>query len=365
MARRSTELPKGVWFASKLLATGERVRYGYFGRGPGNVSLGREGSPEFHVALADALSKAPKEGTVAGLIYAYRTSKAFTKLAPLTQADYLRHLDRIRAEFGSLTLRAVVLPRMAEIIERWRDSLDASPRQADYAATVLKLILAWGVKKGRVTHNRAAGLEKLYTADRSEKTWSDADVWALAVSAPEPIRRALILALETGASQGDLLTLPWSAVKGDVVVGRRSKTGVPFAVPVSPLLQVTLDAAPRGMATTILTKADGLPWDHKGNGLRAAFREACALAGVQGLTFNDLRGTFISRRRDAEWGAERVALCSGHPIAGERGAQRSYVDRASLALNNAKRLHAEHYRQDQGVNGNCKPAGKPASATGG
>ena len=364
MARRSTELPKGVWFASKRLATGERVRYGYFGRGPGNASLGREGSPEFHAALAEALSRAPKAGTVAELICAYRTSKAFLKLAPLTQGDYLRHLDRIRAQFGVLTLAAVARPRMAELIERWRDSLDASPRQADYAATVLKLLLAWGVKKGRLTHNRAAGLEKLYTADRSEKTWSEADVWALAVSAPEPVRRALIVALEVGASQGDLLTLPWSAVKGDVVVGRRSKTGVPFAVPVSPLLQAALDASPRGTATTILTKADGLPWDHKGNGLRAAWREACAVAGVEGRTFNDLRGTFISRRRAAGWGAEAVALCSGHPVAGERGAQRSYVDRVSVALANAHRLHADHYRQDQGVNGNCKPAGKPASATG-
>lgn len=360
MPKQTTDLPKGVWFQRKRLAGGEIVRYGYFGRGPGSQRLGREGSAEFHTALALALSKAPPDGTVAGLVYAYRTSKAFLKLAPLTQSDYLRQLDRIQAKFGTLSLRAMSAPAMAEHIERWRDKMAGSPRQVDYAVTVLKLLLAWGVLKGKLTHNRAAGLEKLYRADRSEKTWSDGDVWALAISAPESIRRALILALETGISQGDLLTLPWSAVKGRAITGRRGKTGVPFAVPISPLLKVALDAAPRGQATTILTKENGLPWEPKGNGFRDAWRAAVAGSGVTGRTFNDLRGTFITRRRAEGWTAEEVALCSGHPIAGERGAQRSYVDRAAVALANAERMVARINLEDRTENEICKLPGKLA-----
>lgn len=334
---------KGVWFASKRLAGGQIARYGYFGRGPGATALGREGTAEFYANLAEAMSRAPAEGSMAALIYAYRLSRAFTELRPRTRADYLRHLDGIKEHFGALSLRAMAAPAMAGHIEAWRDKLTGSPRQADYAATVLKLVLAWGVKRGRLPHNRAAGLEKIYTADRSESVWTDDQVKALSESAPEPIGRALILALETGASQGDLLRMTWAADKGAIIVGRRAKTKVAFAVPVSPLLRKALDAAPRGDSLTILTRADGRPWDAKANGFRDAWRRACAAAGITSVTFNDLRGTFISRRRQLGWTAEEVALCSGHPVAGEKGAQGAYAHRAMIAEANALRLHDAHY----------------------
>lgn len=346
MTRRSAAYPKGVWFQPKRLSDGSVVRYGYFGRGPGTVPLGREGTADFHAALAEALSRAPADGTVASLIHAYRQSHAFTSKAERTRSDYLRHLDAIQEHFGKLSLRAMAAPAMAGHIEKWRDSMAAAPRQADYAATVLKLVLAWGVKKGRLSRNRAAGLEKLYAADRSELVWSDEQVEAIRNSAPEPIVRALMLALETGISQGDLLRLTWGADRGEVIVGRRGKTKVPFAVPVSPGLRAALDAAPRGEAVTILTRGDGRPWDLKGNGFRDAWRQTCAAAGVSGVTFNDLRGTFITRRRVMGWTAEQVALCSGHPIEGERGAQRAYADRARIAESNARRLWAEWYGPD-------------------
>jgi len=335
--------PKGVWFAVKRLADGRRVRYGYFGRGAGARALGREGTADFHANLAEAMSRAPAEGSLAGLIYAYRQSRAFTQLQPRTRADYLRQLSAIGDHFGTLSLRAMAAPTMARHIETWRDGLAASPRQADYAATVLKLVLAWGVKRGLLAHNRAAGLEKIYRADRSEMVWSADELAAVTEQAAEPIRRAMVLALETGASQGDLLRLTWSADQGDIIGGRRAKTGVAFAVPVSPLLRKTLDAAPRGDSLTILTRADGRPWDVKGNGLRDAWRLACGAAGITGLTFNDLRGTFITRRRELGWTAEEVALCSGHPIAGEKGAQGAYANRKTIAEANARRLHAAHY----------------------
>lgn len=334
---------KGVWFTTKRLADGRTVRYGYFGRGRGAIPLGREATAEFHANLAEALRQEPADGTIAALIHDYRKHPAFMRLRPRTRADYLRHLDVIGDEFGKLSLKVMEHPRMAGNIEKWRDGLAASPRQADYAAAVLRLLLAWGVDRGLLERNRAAGLEKIYKADRSEKVWSEDQVAALMAVAAEPIQRALVLALETGASQGDLLRLTWSADQGDIITGRREKTGVAFAVPVSPLLRQTLDAAPRGDSLTILTRANGRPWDVKGNGLRDGWRLACKAAGITGLRFNDLRGTFITRRREMGWTAEEVALCSGHPIAGEKGAQGAYANRKTIAEANARRLHAAHY----------------------
>ncbi len=339
---KARQYPKGVWFQKKRLSSAEVVRYGYWGRGPGTLSLGREGSVEFYHALAEAMAKAPSDGTVASLIWKYRQSPEFTGLRPRTQADYRQQLDKVQAKFGVLSLRAMSAKEIAGHIYAWRDSMAGSPRRADYAVQVLKATLAWGVRRGLLDHNRAAGIERLYKGDRSASVWTADHVTSFLDKAPEPLKRAMILAIETGQSQEDLLVMSWTAVGERVITGRRLKTGVPIAVPVSPDLRKCLEAVSREKATTILTKADGLPWDPKGNGFRAAWRDVCEAARISGLTFNDLRGTFITRRRQLGWAEEEVALCSGHPMA-KRGAFHAYVDRAAVALANAERLAATYY----------------------
>lgn len=348
VAKRAVELPKGVWFQKKCLADGRTVRYGYFGRGPGTEALGLEASPEFHARLAEVLSRAPQEGRVSYLVWRYLQSKEFSALRDRTRADYRKHLDRIRAKFGALSLAAMASPQIAQHLYAWRDELaEASPRQADYAVSVLGAMLAWGVKRGFLNHNRAAGIEDVYKPDRTANVWSEDQEAAFLKGAAAPIARAFILAVETGFSQGDLLVMPWSAIQGNIVVARRRKTGKAAAVPISPKLRAMLDAAPRGDAVTILTKADGLPFDPKGNGLRALFREATAKAGITERTFHDLRGTFATRRRVLGWTAEELALCSGHKVRDELGAQGAYVDRQAVAIANAKRLWGRFYGPDR------------------
>lgn len=339
-----TALPKGVWFQRKKLASGEVVRYGYFGRGPGMEALGREGSTDFHFRLAEVLRRAPQEGKVDHLIWRYKSSKEFAALRPLTQRDYRRHLDKVQAKFGKLRIEAMASAAISDHIFQWRDKLaEASPRQADYSISVLAAMLKWSLNRGLIAHNRASGVGDVYTANRRDKVWTDAMEAALMEVAPEPIRRAFILAIETGLSQEDLLVLPWSAVRENVIVSRRLKNGTPVAIPISPKLAAMLEAAPR-TAVTILTTATGRSYGPKGNGLRSAFRLATVEAQVEGRTFHDLRGSFITRRRSLGWTAEETALCSGHPIAGEAGAQGSYVDREAVAIQNAARLWARFYR---------------------
>jgi len=345
--------PKGVWFQKKRLATGETVRYAYYGRGPGMVALGREGSPELFANLAEAMKREPPGETVSKLIWEYRQSPEFMKLRHLTQRDYLRLLDRIQVQFGTVSLRAVSAKEFSGYVYKWRDSLAASPRRADYAVAVLKALLAWGKARGRIAENRALGIKAIYHSDRSDKTWTPEEEAAFLAVAPAPLKLAFILAVESGQSQGDLLRMTWAADQGEVLVSKRNKTGKPVAIPISPRLRAALDAAPKGRATTILTKADGLPWEPKGNGFRAAWQAVDAK--VAGRTFNDLRGTFISRRRAVGWSAEEVALCSGHPVEGEKGAMPKYVDRLTVAIASAKRIAARERIGDESCKPDCKP----------
>jgi integrase len=330
-------MPKGVWFQKKRRRSGEFVRYGYFGRGPGTVALGLEGSPKFFSNLAQVLEREPASHTVANLIWRYRQSPEFAKLRSRTRSDYEQQLGKIQMTFGALSLKAMESRAVVQHIFAWRDGMAASPRRADYAIQVLTRLLSWSVKRGLMDQNRAAGIGRLYKGDRSEMIWTVEQVDAFCRTAPEPLVRALTLALETGQRQADLLRLSWSAVDGDVVSLRQRKWDAPASVPISERLRKCLGAAPRGNATTILTKEDGNPWDSKGNGFRNSFRTACGKAGVKGVTFHDLRGTFVTRRFEDGWTAEEIALCTGHSLRDLASLER-YVGRTRVSLANAKRV---------------------------
>lgn len=338
MRKSRTRLLKGVRFQQyRLKTTREVVRYGYLGRGKDAISLGREDDPEFLARLAAARKPEAPTDTINGLIQRYRSSVEFKRLRALTRRDYQKQLDRIGLKFGKLSLRAMADRSIAEHIYAWRDEMADSPRQADYAIQVLKLLLSWGLKRGFVETNRAVGVERLYRADRREQSWSDDQVTDFLKSAPEPLARALVLAIETGQRQGDLLTLPWSSLKHDVIELRQSKTRQPVAIPVSAKLKACLENVPKGRALTILTRGDGLPWDPKGNGFRAAWRDACKSAGVAGVTFHDLRGTFVTNRLAEGWTALEVAVCTGHSLR-DLSMLDSYTDRTRVAEATARRV---------------------------
>lgn len=329
--------PKGVWFQAKRLSDGRRVRYGYYGRGPGTEGLGIEGTAEFYARLAEVLRREPVEGTVNRLIWLYRQQE-LPKKAERTQADYRKRLDLIAERFGTLTLRAMESDAVGPHIAAWRDSMAGSPRQADYAIQVLSAFLSWCADPSRrkLAKNQALGLDRLYHADRREMTWTQDHIDAFLKVAPEPLRRALILAVETGQRQGDLLRLTWNGVKPQHIELKQRKTGVDVAVAISPSLRACLDTAPRAAAVTILTTAQGLPWDPKGNGFRSAWQDACKAAGVRGVTFHDLRGTFASRRLAEGWAPQDVAYCTGHSLR-DLGSLDKYVDRKSVAA--ARAVH--------------------------
>jgi integrase len=73
----------------------------------------------------------------------------------------------------------------------------------------------------------------------------------------------------------------------------------------------SLDATTK-RSTIILTTADGKPWTAAG--FRASWRKACAKAGIEGLTFNDLRGTAVTRLALAECTEPEIATITGHSL---------------------------------------------------
>src|SRR5215471_14528739 len=105
--------------------------------------------------------------------------------------------------------------------------------------------------------------------------------------------RSGVLALWTGQRQGDLLTLPWSAYDGSHIRLRQFKTGQAVVVRVGAPLKKLLDRTKK-RSTVILTNTRGRPWTS--DGFRTSWRKMCRKAGIEGLTFHDLRGSAVTRR---------------------------------------------------------------------
>lgn len=246
------------------------------------------------------------------LLRAFHDSGDFALLAERTRFDYKRQFEKIESEFGDFPLAALADRRTRGEFLAWRDRLAVrSPRQADYAYTVLARVLSWAFDRGLVPLNPCEKAGRLYRGNRADKVWSEADEAAFMATASQPLQLALLLALWTGQRQGDLLRLTWTAYDGARIRLTQSKTGVRVVIPVGAPLKAALDATKR-QSPIILVNLDGKPWTP--DGFRASWAKACKRAGIEGVTFHDLRGTAVTRLAIAGATEPEIATLTGHSL---------------------------------------------------
>ena len=153
---------------------------------------------------------------------------------------------------------------------------------------------------------------------------NDEDEAAFYRLAPAHLHLPVLLALWTGQRQGDLLRLTWSAYDGRKIRLKQSKTKTRVTIPVGAPLKAALDSSPHRSPVILLT-SDGTPWTP--DGFRASFAKARAKAGITGVTFNDLRGTAVTRLVIAGCTEAEIATITGHVM----GQVRSILDEHYLS----------------------------------
>jgi integrase len=286
-------LLKGIHASPKRLADGTQKTYYYAWKG-GPPLRGEPGSPEFVASYNEAVAQKvpPSTGTLLALLFRFQKSGEFQfSIEPRTRRDYIKQIKRIERAFGDFPIKGLADTRARDIFLKWRDELaQTSLRQADYAYGTLARILAWAHNRGLIATNPCAKGGKLYHGTRIHKIWDDEQVARFLKIAPPYLRLAMLLAINTGQRQGDLLRLPWSAYDGKQIKLRQRKTGAYVPIPVTEELKAALDAAPR-RSPIILTNSDGKPWSE--SGFQGAWGKTTMRAGIRGLTFHDLRGTAV------------------------------------------------------------------------
>jgi integrase len=192
----------------------------------------------------------------------------------------------------------------------WRDRLaQTSLRQADYAYGTLARVLSWAHNRGLIEKNPCSKGGKLYHGSRANKIWHDEEVAPFLRTAPAYLRLAMLLAINTGQRQGDLLRLPWNAYDGKNIKVCQRTTGAYVQIPVTDELKAALDAAPR-QSPIMLTNSDLKPWSE--SGFQSAWGKATIRAGIRGLTFHDLRGTAVVTLARAGCNEVEIYSITGH-----------------------------------------------------
>lgn len=303
---------KGVHRVKRKLANGETKVHFYAWRG-GPAIQAKPGSPEFVREYHDAHAslRQPRAGTFMTIIAQYKAAPEFTGLAASTRRAYLAYIKLIEDEFGDLPVAALADRRVRGEFKTWRDSFAETPRKADYAWTTLARVMSFAKDRGIIAINPCERGGRLYVADRKDKIWAEQDIAAVLAVASSEIQLALILALWSGQRQGDLLRLPWSAYESPYIRLRQSKGGRRVAMPAGAPLRTLLDATNR-RGPLILTNTLGRPWTS--DGFRTSWGKACERAGVDGLTFHDLRGTAVVRLAIAGASVPQIAAVTGHSL---------------------------------------------------
>lgn len=286
------------------------------------------GSPEFVAAFVAACDQRnqdrPKsQGVLLSLLNDYQGSMDFRGKADRTRRDYVNQIKKIEKEFADFPLAAMTDKRTRGIFKEWRDRLaEKSLRQADYAYSVLALVLAWGLDRGKVDANPCEKGGRIYSANRREAVWTLDLELEYFKGAPPHLHLPFLLGIWTGQREGDLLRLRWSNYDGTHIrleqhkSRRGTRAGKRVMVPVGRPLQAALDNLKKqrnpGPFDLILLNSRGEAWSE--HGFSTSFRKAVKKCGIEGLTFHDTRGTAVTRLALAGSSVPQIATFTGHSL---------------------------------------------------
>lgn len=301
---------EGLHIVKVRSKSGKRVEYHYAFRGgprltekPGTAAYLREFQRFAKAKPVEAL------GSVSALIEDYRRSAKFLKLATSTKRSYTTALDRIGAEFGTMPIEALEERGSRAEILLWRDEIAAeTPRTADNTVTVFARVLAIAVDREMIMRHPLQNIEKVSKASRRDVIWLDDQIQTIMAKSPQTIREAFLLALHSGQRKGDLMAMTWDQWDGEALKFKQGKTGAVVHFKPHSDLRNMLNTMKRP-SVRVLTNQSGVPWS---GGFDGVWRKNLQKLNITGLTFHDLRGTYITTAYRNGTTIPKIAEVSGH-----------------------------------------------------
>lgn len=319
------DLPKGVHRVKRVTAAGAVRWHFYAWRGGPKFWTGENrhpAEPEFFAALGAATAR-PKPDTykTPQMVDDFLSSAEMPKGAR-TREDYRLWALRFAEAFKDDPAKMFEEPEARGEVNDWRAQWKHSPRQYDYAGTVVTRILNWAWKDaGKLRMHYCGEFTKVYEVDRSEIVWTPAQQEAVLAVAPEWVQRILIAACETGLRPGDLVKLNRGQIEvtpgGRRIRVRTNKRKRTATIPVTPAMAAVLDATPDDRLM-ILTNASGGPLKGRhANEMLGYYGDKAGLteeALGYSLRLQDCRGTAATRLLNAGLSLAEIASHMGWSV---------------------------------------------------
>lgn len=220
--------------------------------------------------------------------------------------------NRIRALLKHpLSMRSLASIRSADIAayrdERLRDG--KSPITVNNELIIIRHLFntarrEWGLES---LHNPVSDVRKPKLPPGRDRRLNGDEEERLLNAARYPIKEMIIIALETGMRQGEILALEWRNVdlKRSVVTLTDTKSGDSRTVPLSQRALQTISKLPRGIDNTFFPNATNSSVSHR-------FQKVCKASNVEGLRFHDLRHEATSRFFELGLNPMEVSAITGH-----------------------------------------------------
>jgi len=291
------------------------------------------GSAEFHAAYAAALTsaaspptitRAAAPGSFSALVVSYYQSPDFIGLQPTTGKRYRAYIERFRAAFGHLPVKAI----SAAVLQECLESL--TPGAAINMRRVLRILFRRAVLIGLRTDNPMSAVRLRRQTGTGFQSWEESDIAAFEAHWPcgSRPRLALALLLYTAQRRGDVVSMGRQHIRDGRIEVRQNKTGTRLAIRIHPALQTEIDAAPDGPA--FLLTDYGLPFSAAG--FSGWFVEKARAAGLpKGLSPHGLRKAAARRLAEAGCSANEIMAVTGHKSLTEVRTYTQAADQMRLA----------------------------------
>ncbi len=266
---------------------------------------------EFEMARGVFVSRSEAEATT----LAMALERYAEEIAPRKKDRYhdvLRCRRLSRRPLARRSLASIKGSDVATFIrERQADGVGANMIRLDLALLSHVFTVAgsaWGMESLGNPVQRVKGQRPKLPQGRDRRLVDDEQDRLLASAATYggEIGQIITWAIETAMRRGEIAAMRWEHLdrRARVLLIPETKNGTPRRVPLSTVALGVLDALPR--------RLDGRAWGMRPDSISQAFERVCKAAGVEGLTFHDLRHEATSRLFEKGLNPMQVAAITGH-----------------------------------------------------
>lgn len=316
----------GKW---RLRYRAKGTRAYYFKARPGTeefraeLEACRAGTP---LVRTERTSLRTRPGSFSALIAVYYGTPAYAGLAPSSKKTYRSVLERFREAHGDKQVSTIERRHIKALIA----AMAATPAAANKLLDKLRILMALALDEGWRQDDPTRGLKGYSKKTEGFHTWTEDEI--AAYEARHPIgtkaRLAFDLMLYTGQRRSDMVTMGRQHITAGRLRVRQQKTGAVLSLPIHPKLAASIDAAPTGDLTFLVTDY-GKPFSAAGIGNK--MRAWCDAAELPHCAAHGLRKA--AARRLAEAGAtnQMIKAVTGHTTDSEVARYTAAADQARLA----------------------------------